>query len=109
MMKIELEIPEWAIGKPIYVFANQELLAYSLYIIEKLPERKEYYTPLKVKTSRCNGCGDCCKDGSPFGSERGEPCDHLTEHGCGFGPNIPFSCARSDCSKHYPNCTERFE
>jgi len=106
-MRIELDIPEWAVGKHIYVFANEELLAYTNYIIEKKPERKEYYTPLKVKTARCNGCGQCCESGSPF--DDSIPCPHLTEDGCGLGHNIPFSCARSDCSITFDKCSERFE
>lgn len=107
-MKIELEVPEWVIGKHITVFANQELIAYTNFIIEKKPERKEYYTPLKVKIQRCNGCSDCCESGSPFNKNEGV-CPHLTENGCGLGNNIPFSCVRSDCSITFKNCSEKFE
>ena len=107
-MKLLIEIPEWAKGKHIYIFANEELLAYTNFIIEKKPERREYYTPLLVKTTeRCNGCGQCCESGSPFDDEK--PCPHLTEDGCDLGNNIPFSCARSDCSITFDNCSERFE
>ncbi len=107
-MKLEIEIPDWAKGKHIYIFANEELIAYSNYIIEKKPERREYYTPLKVKTARCNGCGQCCESGNPFNADEGA-CIFLKEHGCDLGHNIPFSCARSDCSITFDKCSERFE
>jgi len=107
-MKIEFDVPDWAIGKHIYIFANEELIGYSNFIIEKKPKRKEYYTTLKIKTQRCNGCSECCESGSPFDDSEGT-CPHHTDKGCSLGTNIPFSCARSDCSITFKNCSERFE
>ena len=106
-MKIELEIPDWTKGEHIYIFSNQELIAYSQYLIKKNPKR-EGYTPFKIKIQRCNGCGDCCESGSPF-NDKDIPCPHLTTTGCGLGVNIPFSCARSDCSITFTKCSEMFE
>lgn len=108
LLKIEFDVPEWAIGKHIYIFANQELIGYSNHIIEKKPKKREYYTPLKVKTQRCNGCGECCESGSPFNNIE-EVCPYLTDRGCKLGNKIPFSCARSDCSITFKKCSERFE
>lgn len=112
-MKLELEIPKWAEDKNIFVFANQELIAYKMHNELKL----------KVKVSRCLGCGACCESGHPFKPEQlltikkaiakgfnsDGPCPFLGEEGCLLGNNIPFSCARSDCSQHFDKCTERFE
>lgn len=106
-IELKIELPKWVKGKHIYVFADTELLAYTNFIIEKIPEKREYYTPLKVKVSRCNGCSQCCESGSPFNDEK--PCPHLTENGCDLGHNIPFGCARSDCSITFDKCSERFE
>ena len=111
-MKIELEIPKWAEEKNIWIFANQELIAY-----------KMIASDLKTKTNRCLGCGECCESGHPFKPEQllaferafaigfidGEPCPFLGPKGCHLTNNIPFSCARSDCSNHFDKCSERFE
>jgi len=107
-MRIEFDVPEWAIGKHIYLFANEELIGYSKFIIEKKPQRRQYYTPFKIKSQRCDGCGDCCKSGSPFSDKEGI-CPFYTDKGCKLGTKIPFSCARSDCSITFKKCSERFE
>ena len=97
----EIELPEWVIGKHIYIVVDNELFAYTEAIFTKENgKRVMKYSPLKIKTARCNGCGECCKD-----------CVFIKNTGCGFGRQIPFSCLISDCSRHktFPNCTERFE
>ena len=110
-MKIEIDIPDWAKEKNIFIFANQELIAYKICVSDKV----------KVKVSRCNGCSQCCESGHPFKPEQilslesnlnfidGVPCPLLGEEGCLLGNNIPFSCARSDCSHHFDKCSEGFE
>ena len=94
-VKLELEIPEWALGKHIYVFAGRELLAVKeVRTVHENGEHVTKYLPLKVKVSRCNGCGDCCFE-----------CPFAGKNGC--TTNVPFDCVRSICSS-FPNCTERF-
>jgi hypothetical protein len=95
-MKVTVEIPDWAIGKPIYVVAGRELLAYQQPIVAR-EDHSISYTPLKVKTRRCEGCGVCCQD-----------CVFLQTHGCPFGDQIPLGCAISDCS-WIEECTEEFK
>lgn len=131
MVKIEFDIPKWAIGKHIYIFANKELLAQLEYNVKKIRNdngniiRKQKYFPLKLKPDdgRCNGCGDCCATGLPFNKEKAidiikrlteytennceGACPFLDNNGCSLGINIPFGCAKSDCSK-FENCTEKF-
>lgn len=100
-MEIKLTIPDWAVGRNIYILAGKELLAYADYTVEKKDGKAtEGYAPLRVKDSRCNGCGECC-DGCVF----------LGKDGCSFGGNIPLGCVVSDCGRvnSYLNCTERFK
>jgi hypothetical protein len=122
LVKIEFDIPEWAIGRNITIFAGTELLGYTDFVRKKKPLR-EFYSPLKVKDGRCNGCGTCCETaGSPFSKEQvfnlvlrldewtyqdDGKCPLLGENGCILRKQIPFSCARSDCS-HFDECTESF-
>lgn len=121
-MKVELEIPEWAIGKHIYVFADTELLAHKFYFRKKKKGNVvEGYEDIQVKIARCNGCGECCNSGfnpeamlymkKKLDEYKGEPCAFLEENGCGLGNNIPFSCIRSYCGEReeYPNCTEKMK
>lgn len=53
-MKIELTIPKWAENRHIYIIAGSEVIA-----------KKEANNPFEIKTSRCNLCGECCKNCSP--------------------------------------------
>lgn len=99
-MKIEFEVPEWAIGKHIYIFAGAELLAKKEVIIShKNDEHVSEYLPLLLKPiyGRCNGCGECCK-GCPF----------LNPDGCSFKGRIPFTCLKSICTE-FEGCTEKLE
>jgi hypothetical protein len=96
-MKIEVDIPDWADGKPIYVMAWKELLAYTQPIVKhRQGEHITKYDTLKVKTVRCDGCGECCRD-----------CVFIRSNGCPFGEQIPLSCVVSDCS-HMKDCSEEF-
>lgn len=129
-MKVTFDIPKWAFGKTIHIFAGTELLANKEFRREKNKvngkiEVKEHYLPLKIKSNdeRCNGCGDCCNTGLPMNKQQTidltdrllkylnkddftKPCPILNENGCSLGPNIPFGCIRSVCSD-FDNCTER--
>lgn len=131
-VKIELEVPDWVIGKHIYLFAGTELLATKEFRREKNRvngkiEIKEYYLPIKIKADqsmRCNGCGDCCSTGGAFASKeiidemRKRLSDYVysnegncvffdDEIGCIMKGSIPFSCAKSNCEGWTENCTEK--
>lgn len=132
-MKVTLDIPDWAIGRHIYIFAGTELLAHQLFNDkkERVNEevvRTQFYSPLKVKPSdgRCKGCSTCCESGQSqdildlmlktlgnylmkqgeFSSN--EPCPFHSYSGCILGAWIPLSCAKSVCTA-FDGCTERFD
>jgi len=97
-MILKVKIPGWALGKPIYVIAGKELLAYQEAVIKHEDgQHVASYSSLKVKIERCNGCGQCCKD-----------CVFVRSDGCPFGEQIPLKCVVSDCSNNFNKCTERF-
>jgi hypothetical protein len=89
-VKIEIEIPDWADGRHVYVFAGIELAAF-----------KHAGAPWRVKSSRCSMCGKCC-----------EGCIHLTSDGpkrvCELGMNRPFACGTSAVPNRVSECTERY-
>lgn len=124
LMKIEVEIPEWAKDRVIYVMAGSENVAV-------LCDGK-----LWIKTARCSICGECCiveKDwelGWKYGDEIGwephilvckflkkevwnfEPfngqtvyiCTNpLSPYGCNTGPSP--ACGQEDFKKGLPKCT----
>lgn len=129
MVKIELEIPEWAENRRISVFAGSELLAQKDVIVKFNKETKKHdiiiHQPLKIKIGRCTGCGDCCGEGgSPFPEKmleeikrrlkdykysKNSPCPLLDEFGCILKGKILFSCASSNCEGWSKNCTEMFD
>lgn len=125
-MRIEFEVPEWAIGRHIYFFAGNELLGNKEVRISHEKENGKWehvikYLPLKLKPvhSRCTGCGTCCNTTSPNRKlliemkkalhgfkDYDKKCPFITSTGCLLGPRIPFSCARSLCTD-YEGCTEK--
>lgn len=126
-MKIEFDVPEWAIGKHIHIFAGSELLGNKeCRIAHENGEHVIKYLPLKIKQEegRCNGCGTCCENGKfpPKLLEMllkaiihkrktdpdSEKCEFLGDNGCIFGAWIPFSCARSVMTGN-EGCTEKLE
>ena len=91
--------PDWVIGKPIYVIAGAELLAYTQpNVVHEDGEHVVKYHPLKVKTKRCDGCGKCCED-----------CVFIRADGCPFKEQIPLGCIVSDCSWMKDDCSEEFK
>lgn len=123
-MKFEIEIPEWAYGKNIHIFAGVEKLAEVL--VKTVHENGKHiakYLPLKIKPEdgRCTGCGSCCnsvgisrkllidmkKALHGFKDYEGK-CPFITDTGCLLRGWIPFSCAKSICTD-YEGCTERLE
>lgn len=110
-MKIELEIPDWAIDdRTLYLMSGIELVAFK-------PPFKNWV----MKTGRCSQCGVCCtklnKATNTFVSINALEgrCLFLrqTEDGrqlCGFGVGRPFGCCIGRDSKTVnPNCTEIFK
>jgi len=57
-MIVEIEVPKWAIGRHIRVFAGVEQLAYKK-VVEGFPNVK--YGATMIKASRCVKCGECCR------------------------------------------------
>lgn len=129
-MKIEFEVPDWAIGRTIFIFAGRELLAKKETIVEFNKQLKKHIInpiqPLQIKSKddyRCSGCGDCCSTGgSPFPQKmlaeisyrldnykynKEGRCPLLGEDGCIMKGSIPFSCAKSNCEGWSENCTEK--
>jgi hypothetical protein len=127
-MRITFDLPDWAIGKTINIFAGKELLAKKkvkvVYDGENHIQTEDQ--SLMVKTLpeyRCNGCGDCCSQGgSPFPQKmlaeityrldnytfsKNGKCPLLGEDGCIMKGSIPFSCAKSNCEGWSENCSEK--
>jgi len=89
-MKIEIEIPEWAQERDLYVMAGVEQLAFIPYSKGKI----------WIKTERCNMCGKCCENLTPMApfpqTKKKGVCDHLYLKECGLGYLRPWSCSVSD-------------
>ena len=94
-MELVIQLPEWAEQLDIRIFAGMELLAF-----------KHFKGPLMLKTSRCNQCGDCCKQiKGDFPPHTDGVCDFLKDNVCSLGTSRPFSCG-------FPNtkfvCAEKY-
>lgn len=128
-MKITFDLPDWAVGKTINIFAGRELLAKKEVEVSFDGKVHVVYPDqlLKVKTLPeycCNGCGDCCSTGgSPFSKQilteikkrlkdyewqgTGTKCPLLADDGCSMKGSIPFSCAKSNCEGWSETCSEK--
>lgn len=92
-MKIEIELPDWADERNIYVFAGIELVAVRTFQEDKF----------RIKDIRCNSCGVCCSVLDPkthFFPVIKKRCIHLeNEPGtkdkwrCRLGIHRPFLCS----------------
>ncbi len=101
-MKIELEIPDWAMDGFIKVISNTELVAI------KEPGRN---MPWKIKDTRCNYCGECCltvDNAGPFEADDEGKCSKLIKEDgkwlCTAGPNLPLCCFLPPPKRNAPNC-----
>lgn len=121
-MKIEFDVPEWALGRHIYIFAGAELLGKKeTKVVHEDGKHVFKYLPIKIKPAdgRCNRCGNCCESTGFSRSHLVEikralhgfkdydgACAFLTDEGCLLGARIPFSCLRSVCTGH-EDCSEK--
>ena len=108
-MKIEIELPDWAVKQAKYqtimVLLGQELLAF-----------QEPGKEMRVKQLRCVMCGECCLDTpdghTPFGSDDEDKCNALQKKGekwiCTAGPRKPFRCLPDPNQISYPGCSIRY-
>ena len=100
-MKIELELPDWVETQRISILAGKELVA------SKVPDSK-----WKIKTERCNHCGECCLDAGdrrlPWGLDDEGKCNALIKEGnkwlCGAGLYMPYICLHDPSKKNFPSC-----
>jgi hypothetical protein len=119
-MRIEFEVPKWAYGKHIHIFAGAELLGNKeCRIVHEDGEHVVKYLPLKIKqeSGRCNGCGICCESSKlpvslvdkmleAITTHEGDSCEFLGDNGCILGAFIPFSCVRSVMT-NLEGCSEK--
>ena len=121
-MKIEFEVPDWAIGRHIRIFEGAELLgAKNVTVRHENGKHVKEYGPLLMKPEegRCNGCGSCCSVSGiceEMLQEMTEALNNRPETGCPFRSDVgcimrgwaPFSCLKSVCSD-YDGCSEKLE
>ena len=109
-MKINIDIPDWAEDKHIYIMAGIELIAYK-YVNQEW----------KIKITRCNQCGLCCRgmnpddENFPEVNEKGT-CIYLKKDGkdkevCSLGINRPFKCCIGRGRDILPDnlCSEEYD
>lgn len=101
-MRIELDIPDWANTKNLYLVSaldeDIELVAY-----------KEINKEWKVKEIRCPICGDCCRKWINANTNGGF-CNHLKDNKCDLGKHMPFSCVITVIKKDFiPTCVVKYK
>ena len=83
MVRITLDIPDWALERHLFFFAGMELFAWK-------PSGKG---EIHAKTKRCVKCGWCCENLRP-------ECAELKQIGqekiCQLAQRRPFLCSYSD-------------
>lgn len=103
-MRIELDLPDWAEGRHIYVMAGVEEVA-----------RKPPGRPWQIKTVRCDLCGGCCKKVGQNWRMGRDPetgwCARLRQAGpefyCDLGLMRPLACCVGEPQSEF--CCIRFE
>jgi len=102
-----IDLPDWINpNDTILIFAGQELVAV-----------KEPKGELKIKTVRCNKCGECCMDVSneetPFGADDEGKCKALKKEGnewlCTAGLFRPFMCMPDPNNVDEASCCIRYK
>ena len=85
-VKIEITLPDWCDERDIVIMAGIEQVAY----------KHATESTFKIKQTRCNKCGECCKG---FHTESGY-CDHIVLDGnlkiCGLGTDRSYACCIGD-------------
>lgn len=87
---MSVSVPDWADTENLYLITRSELVAKKL--------TGEFW---KVKTVRCNKCGNCCKShpitGAYFPVKEDGSCINLVSDGkysiCSLGMEKPLACA----------------
>ena len=108
-MRIVLDLPDWCDDQAIRIIAGQELVA------KKMPWEDRW----KVKTVRCNNCGECCMMLSPGDmpheiDDEGK-CSKLVKEGgqwlCSLRQKtwVPLCCVDDPLKENSPNCCIEYE
>lgn len=119
-MEIKFEVPTWAHGRHIRIFAGAELLGVmNVKVRHENGEHVTEYERLKIKPDdgRCNGCGSCCSVSgiceemlqdmeNALHARQGIGCPFRSDIGCILRGNAPFACLKSVCTD-YEGCTEK--
>lgn len=92
--------PDWVGNQEILVLAGMEVL------VDYVPG-----DPIKIKTTRCNFCGDCCLDfpPTPFENDEEGRCVKLErtpqgEWKCTAGFDKPYKCLLDVSKANSPDC-----
>lgn len=104
-MKFVVDVPDWALGRHLYLFAGIELVAMKMYGEDQM----------WIKTDRCSMCGKCCGGFQKwyFPQDENGICTCLKEEedgkqGCNLGVARPFYCAVADGQEKNSDCTVRY-
>ena len=104
MVNVNIELTDWAEGRDLFIFADNEEVA------RKMPDQEHWF----VKVGRCDNCGKCCMElgsgvGHPFPVIDGQ-CARLQRDGegwrCGLAGYRPFACCIGGGAE---DCPIRFE
>ena len=105
---IHIEVPEWAIGRHVRVFAGVEQIAYKK-VVSGFPNVK--YGKTMIKVGRCSMCGECCRrTGCPYLKHEvwnGKDvwvCDHTK-----LPKGRPFVCCVGSGETEEDYCTVRYK
>jgi hypothetical protein len=100
-----LELPDWAKDRGLMLLAGQEIVFWW-----------NESDGLRVKSERCNKCGECCcdiPDGYlPFGITGDGKCKKLQPDGtCGAGRMKPFVCLGDPAESEMENlgCSIKYD
>ena len=98
-MRVELDLPDWVKDKRISILAGMEQVA-----------EKFHDEPWKIKTARCQLCGECCDDCPDLEEREG----YKQSNGewakmCRHDVRRPYSCCIGDGHGVAKNCSIKWE